>query len=554
MKVDPAPSDTIGRAVGELLARIARNSWGQVSSSVYETARLVATAHWLDGHAGRVRFLLDRQRADGAWGPPEGYALVPTLSAVDALLTEVARDTGPYPGAVADAACRGLAWLAATLRSDRPAQIPDTIADEYIVPWLTGRVNRHLAHLDDHPLPGLGAWRGAAPLAPPPGLDGHRLDRLRAAVRGGGAVPEKLWHSLEVLGRAAAGARGVRPAHGAVAGSPAATVAWLGADGAFAVPVADVLASTRYLEAMQRPHGGPVPGVSPITYFERAWVIASLAAGGIAPAVPQTVLDSLLASLGPQGAPAGPGICPDSDDTAAVLHALACVVGHHPPDHLWQYETDTYFRCFAGEQNPSTSANAHVLDVLATTVADVPERVRTAATKTAAWLRDQQAPDGSWLDKWHASAHYATACCALALHRATRCGALDAGEAVRRAVRWTLETQRPDGSWGRWEGTDEETAYAMQTLLATEATTAATTGPAGAEVIRAAARGYLFLSREGRSDDDLPALWHDKDLYAPLEVVRAARLGALHLAATHPEVPAAAARLPAPTTLGATHP
>jgi halimadienyl-diphosphate synthase len=39
--------------------------------------------------------------------------------------------------------------------------------------------------------------------------------------------------------------------------------------------------------------------------------------------------------------------------------------------------------------------------------------------------------------------------------------------AAGRAVDWILSSQRPDGLWGLWEGTAEETAYALQTLLLT---------------------------------------------------------------------------------------
>ena len=37
---------------------------------------------------------------------------------------------------------------------------------------------------------------------------------------------------------------------------------------------------------------------------------------------------------------------------------------------------------------------------------------------------------------------------------------------LTRAAEWVLATQRPDGAWGRWEGTAEETAYAVQILVA----------------------------------------------------------------------------------------
>src|SRR5205814_1748241 len=72
----------------ELLDGLVAEPAGQVSPSVYETGRVVALAPWLTGHVMRVVYLVTTQRPDGRWGPADdGYALVPTLSATDALLS-----------------------------------------------------------------------------------------------------------------------------------------------------------------------------------------------------------------------------------------------------------------------------------------------------------------------------------------------------------------------------------------------------------------------------------------------------------------------------------
>jgi hypothetical protein len=112
-------------------------------------------------------------------------------------------------------------------------------------------------------------------------------------------------------------------------------------------------------------------------------------------------------------------------------------------------------------------------------------------------------------------------CCALAL--AEFAEPSTAAASLAGAADWVVGSQRPDGSWGRWDGTVEETAYAMHVLPAT--------GRHLPEAREAAHRGYAYLMTNRATDDDGPALWHDKDLYRPTMIVRAAVLAALHVAA-----------------------
>jgi halimadienyl-diphosphate synthase len=551
---DPRVLRLVDAARG-LVGGLVEHPWGQVSPSVYETGRLVTFTPWLSGHGRRISYLLESQRPDGTWGAPDdGYALVPTLSAVEALLSELTREggrgghhtAGLHSGWLVRSADLGLRAISARMcgPSGASLDLPDLPAIELTAPALVERINAALTRLADRPVPGLGEWAGRE-LGPPAGLDGKKLGLVQALLRSGAEVPQKLMHALEVAGDGSAGPPWLRPEPtGTIGASPAATAAWLGARA-----LDDPSSPARwYLETVVAQHGGPVPCGFPLTVFERGWVLAWLVRAGVPVAVPPRLVLSLTAPLGPAGTPAADGLPADADTTAGALYALALLGAPHPPDPLHAYETDTHFCTWQGEDGASITTNAHVLEAFGQYVASgsrstaAPRHV-AAMAKAAGWLREQQWPDGSWSDRWHASPHYATACGAIAL---AKFGGPESRAAVRAARLWVLATQRPDGAWGRWEGTAEETAYAVQLLMLTG------TAP-GAEVRNAVSRAVPHLvrslARTDGGDEHEPALWHDKDLYKPSAIIRAAVLAALYLARTAPGAGSgAAAALPSSFT------
>ncbi|MGI8335410.1 prenyltransferase/squalene oxidase repeat-containing protein [Actinomadura scrupuli] len=527
MTIDDRVELDVSQAAQRLLDGLLEEPWGQVSASVYETGRLVTLAPWLTGHADRVAFLIATQRPDGGWGPPDGgYALVPTLSATEALLSAVRGAEVPDPAQLR-AARDGLGALARWLGDGVGPPLPDMPAVELIIPSLITLINEHLDADPSLADPALGdPFRYADPtpggdvrlpggrLPTPAGAGVRTLAAIRAALGAGFEVPEKLMHALEIAGDTAHGLPAIGPeVTGTIGASPAATAAWLGGR----EPPEPAHPARHYLEAAARPHRGPVPCGLPITVFERAWVVSTLIRAGLPITVPAQLVRSLQAGLGRGGTPAAAGLPADADTTAGALYALALLGAPHEPDMLWAFETETHFCTWPGEDGRSVSTNAHVLEAFGQYAAEFPgaaPRYTATMGRLATWLREQQRPDGSWLDRWHASPYYATACAALALHRF---GGAESQASVRHAAQWLLTGQRADGSWGLWEGTAEETAYAVQILLLTGAV------PCDQAVARAGAHLLAGSAAHG------PAMWHDKDLYLPTAIVHATVLGAIHL-------------------------
>ncbi|MEV0612916.1 prenyltransferase/squalene oxidase repeat-containing protein [Nonomuraea sp. NPDC050404] len=504
MSINEAPDITT--EAGELVTSLMLRPWGQVSPSVYETGRLVSLAPWLTGHLERIEYLFDTQGPDGAWGAPDGYGMVPTLSATEGILAALTReDPGTDRERLTRAADRGLRVLTGWL-SD-PLDLPDMPAIEHIVPSLIDRINQHAEGLPDR-----------APIPLPASMSYDTLRMVRSRVKSGMEVPEKLLHALEIATEAAAGAPGIRPTSiGSIGASPAATAAWLGERGEHDAHEP----AHGHLEAVARLYGGPVPVGLPITVFERGWVLSWLLRAGVSIEVPPEMVADIRSAIGPAGTPAGPGLPADADTTSVALYALALLDAPHEPDSLWGFRSGTHFSTWPGEQGVSVSVNAHVLEAFGEYIRRRPAaapRYEETIAELAAWIRDQQQPDGSWTDRWHASPYYATASCSLALEDF-------GGQAAREpvlaaAAEWVLGTQRPDGSWGRWDGTAEETAYAIQILLLTR-------GNTDPRRLRAVDRGHVYLSNS--TGGDHPPLWHDKDLYVPRAVARAAVLASTHL-------------------------
>jgi squalene-hopene/tetraprenyl-beta-curcumene cyclase len=168
---------------------------------------------------------------------------------------------------------------------------------------------------------------------------------------------------------------------------------------------------------------------------------------------------------------------------AAVRRGVAWTVGMQCADGGWgafdaDNTRDLILRlpfCDFGAviDPPSADVTAHIVEMLAALGrADDP-----ATHAGVAWLLRNQEPDGSWFGRWGANHVYGTGAVVPALVAA---GIPGGAPAIRRAVRWLEQHQNADGGWGedmrsykeptswlgRGDSTASQTAWALLALLA----------------------------------------------------------------------------------------
>lgn len=468
---------------------------GTMSSSAYDTAWLARLPGNTPGQPlafpSCVSWLLAHQLPDGSWGSQVETLHDRCLSTLNAAVTlaELAEKNLLDSGEARLRVSNAVAYLwrrAKALKEDAY----ETVGFELLFPPLLERarqLNLRLPYEDFQ-------W-----------VSEVRTQKLQLVPTELRYSPNTtLVHSLEYLADEVDVNRlgALQAANGSFGNSPAAT--------AYALTLRWNERAHNYLrQAVSAAGDGGVGNVYPFEIFEKAWVLESIQAAGIDMPEMRTHLEDLHSCWGPHGIGiSAEGLACDSDDTALtgkVLHAAGYVVN---PDVFRYYEGPVGYLCFPFERNPSVSANVHILSMLKVH----PASQQSAIKHILAFLKDVRRDGAYWQDKWHVSPYYATGHAILALRGLAK-------PLVQGAVNWLLNTQLPDGSWGVFGGSCEETAYAVQALVGVGGLGSPRVGPA-------IDRGIEFLLHI-RDTEKHPELWVGKGLYAPTAVIDATVLSAL---------------------------
>lgn len=479
-----------------------RQPSGRMNASPYDTAWLARLSDD-NGQSQRwpelVDWLLDHQWPDGSWGGQVEYyhdRILCTLATIIAL-----KECGRVPQ-VGLAIERGeqYVWRNFHFLHHDPVEL---VGFELIFPTLLARARTLELDVPAHSC-GYGSIRAAKLRLLPIELLYSPDTSVSFSLEFLGARGD-----AEQLGRAL----GV---NGSIANSPATTAYLLmqGGGGQTAL---------EYLQRMRTQPGG-IPHFYPLRTFELGWVMEHLTFGELSleddDLASPHLWQELESAVALDGVSMDPAFGIKDGDTTAVATRMLLLAGR-PVDpralHHFEDPETRIFRTFRFERNASVSTNAHALEALAL-MPDYPDR-QEVWDRVVTMLLASRKYQSYWIDKWHASPLYATSHVLISLLESkeplvSEClGSLD----------WLVHLQRADGSWGFFGlGTAEETAYALLTLLHYHRQS----NLVDREVLR---RGAAYLWRTHESAPSYPDLWIAKSLFAPVAVVGAAILAAMHL-------------------------
>lgn len=488
----------------ELLNRVGTGNY--MSNTPYDTAwvaRLKEVDSQLSNQA--LEWICEHQLEDGSWGAgfPFYYhdRVICTLSSMIALTHRGRRHQDKVQIQKGlDALDRVTSGATQGLRLDASGA---TVGFELIVPTLVAEAEQLgiIKQQGERILGRLARLREAKMRR----LEGLKVSRYITVAHSAEMAGTDKLHLLDI--------ENLQEQNGSVGCSPSATAYF-----ALSVRPGDQHALD-YLSPIVGVRNGGAPTLSPINVFERIWVLWNLSLTDLyqndkdIADICNTHLDSLEKYWLP-----GKGLgfsedftLPDGDDTS-VAYEILSKFGRTPElDAVLQYEEEDWFRCFQYEANPSVDVNVHVLAALKQAGY---EKSHPSVQKALHFIRSRRQPGKFWLDKWHLSPSYTTA------HLIICARGYD-DQLCEESVKWVLDTQKSDGSWGFFsKSTAEETAYCIQALAVWQKHT-------GRSFASQIDRAGQWLSRN--CEPPYPPMWMDKSLYCPEILVKSCILSALEL-------------------------
>jgi len=200
----------------------------------------------------------------------------------------------------------------------------------------------------------------------------------------------------------------------------------------------------------------------------------------------------------------------DADDTIYVYDMLKQHSYDVDIEAVLSLEEEDHFRCYELEVGLSPSVNIHAMHML---LKHGYPTTHPTIKKLNRYLDSVKVSNAYWTDKWHSSPYYSTT------HYIIACAGYQDHLAAP-SINWLLNNQKPNGSWGFFMSTAEETAECLQALCILEK-------KAGVRYDYAIEKGRRWL--EDHADGPYPPLWIGKGLYCPQLIVRSTVLSALAL-------------------------
>ncbi|KAI0598800.1 terpene synthase family protein [Biscogniauxia sp. FL1348] len=376
------------------------------------------------------------------------------------------------------------------------------------------------------------------------------LEQLRAAKLSGfnpemlyGAHKSTIIHSLEsFIGKIDFDKVAHHRVEGALMASPSSTAAYL------------MNASTwddeseaylRHVICSTGKGSGGVPSAFPSTYFEYTWLLSTLLRAGynasdLACEELKKMKGIITQALVDEDWTLGfaHNLSSDVDDTARALISMGLVTsdsrGLNIEPMISRFATDTHYRTYPFERNPSFTANCNVLLALlrqGNMPQHLPEVVKVVKFITHYWWRH----DGNIRDKWNLSPLYSAMLLVEALTDLFE--TMDTGVisepfndelmaqisiTLFQACLYAMVTQKGDGSWG---GSVEQTSYGI--LILCQARRFCPFDPVVGHIESAVQSAVAFI--ESRSQDDLygDCVWIEKVTYGSPLLTNMYRIAAL---------------------------